>query len=139
MSLRRATAGDAPACARIVRGWLDAADWMPGGPSEAELTAIMLEGFPKREVWVHGDPVDGYLSLDASAAHIWGLYVATPGQGIGKRLLDRVKAGRARLTLNSHTPNAAAHRFYDREGFRVVERDRPGNDGVTEIQMEWTA
>ena len=41
------------------------------------------------------------------------------------------------LGLRSHTPNHAAHRFYAREGFAVVERDLPGEDGVTELRMEW--
>ncbi|TFL16923.1 GNAT family N-acetyltransferase [Jannaschia formosa] len=138
MILRRATAEDAPACAAIVRRWLDACDWMPAGPSEAELTEIMRDGFPKREAYIAEDgEILGYLSLDPGSDHIRGLYVARPGEGVGKALVDRAKQGRDRLTLNTHMPNAAAHRFYEREGFVTLERDISGADGVAEQRMEW--
>lgn len=137
--LRRATAADAPACAAIVEAWLASLDWMPERPTRAALEATMREAFPLREVWVADDPVAGYLSLDPEASHVRGLYVARPGGGIGRALLDRAKAGRDRLTLNTHMPNRAAQRFYAREGFRIVERDLPGADGVPEMRMEWRA
>lgn len=138
-AIRRATAADAPACAAIVERWLATLDWMPDKPSREALEAAMREGFPVREAWVAGEPVAGYLSLAAEEGHIRGFYVARPGGGTGRALLDHVKAGRRRLTLNSHAPNRAAHRFYEREGFRVVERNLPGADGVPEIRMEWRA
>jgi putative acetyltransferase len=139
MILRRATAADAPACAAIVRRWLDVSDWMPDGPSEANLTQIMREGFPRREAYVaeRDEEILGYLSLDTGVDHVRGLYVAAPGEGVGKALLDRAKEGRKLLTLNTHMPNLAAHRFYEREGFVTVERDMPGSDGVAEQRMEW--
>ncbi|MGR3484789.1 MAG: GNAT family N-acetyltransferase [Paracoccaceae bacterium] len=148
MIVRAGTVADAPACAAIVRAWLDATPWMPlGGPSEATLTAMMREGFPRREVWVaedrdedHADgPVAGYLSYDPDARHVVGLYAARPGSGAGKALLDRVRRGRDHVWLLSHAPNADAHRFYAREGFEVTARDLPGSDGVPEIRMEWRA
>lgn len=139
MNLRRATAEDAPACAAIVHAWLSATDWMTGGPPVATLEAAMRDGFPIREAWVaEADGViAGYLSLRAEGDHIMGLYTATPGKGVGRALIDRVKTGRDRLQLNSHAPNLAAHRFYEREGFVTIARDLPGDDGVPEIRMEW--
>ncbi|SFI57964.1 GNAT family N-acetyltransferase [Jannaschia pohangensis] len=140
MILRRATSDDAPACAAIVADWLRATDWMPDAPTRDQLEAIMRDGFPRREVWVaatEDDAILGYLSFAFDENHIYGLYVATPGQGVGRALLDRVKADRDRITLRSHAPNTAAHRFYEREGFRVVERGLTGADGVPEILMEW--
>lgn len=139
MILRRAKATDAPACARIVRRWLAASDWMPAGPSLDELEAMMRDGFPQREAYVaeRDGAILGYLSLDPDSDHIRGLYVAEPGQGTGRALVDRAKEGRDRLSLNTHMPNAAAHRFYEREGFGTVETDIPGSDGVPEQRMEW--
>lgn len=139
MILRRATAADAPACAAIVRCWLDRADWMPAGPSRAELEAMMRDAFPAREAYVAEEDgaVLGYLSLDPNSDHVRGLYVAQPGHGTGKALIDRAKQGRDALSLNTHMPNRAAHRFYEREGFVAVERDMPGTDGVPEQRMEW--
>ncbi|WP_298430581.1 GNAT family N-acetyltransferase [uncultured Jannaschia sp.] len=140
MKLRRAIAGDAPACAAIVARWIDATDWMPDGPSEAELEALMRDGFPRREAWVaeSDGAIAGYLSMRAEEDHIVGLYADRPGHGTGRALIDRVKADRDRLQLNSHAPNAAAHRFYEREGFRITATDLPGEDGVPEIRMEWS-
>ncbi|MDB2407792.1 GNAT family N-acetyltransferase [Jannaschia sp.] len=136
--IRRATAADAPACARIVRHWLDASDWMQAGPTEPELERMMRDGFPLREAYVaEQDAILGYLSLDPDSDHIRGLYVARPGQGTGKALIDRAKLGRDSLSLNTHMPNQAAHRFYEREGFVTVQRDIPGDDGVPEQRMEW--
>ena len=142
MILRPATPADAPACAAIVRGWIEATDWMPGGPSRQELEAIMRQGFDPssgREVWVAGEVPRGYLSFDPEVGRIVGLYTGQPGHGIGKALMDRVKSGRRHLWLRSHQPNLAAHRFYEREGFVTTDRDLDGDDGVPEIRMEWSA
>lgn len=135
---RRATPADAAACAAIVFDWLQATAWMPNRPDLAELTEMLAKGIPQREVWVIGDPVAGYLSLDPEAAQINGLYVAQTGQGLGKALLDRVRQGRDYLQLWTHWPNLAAHRFYHREGFVTVEQTAQGRgDGVPELRMEW--
>lgn len=137
--IRRAAAEDAPACARIVSDWLGGLDWMPDPPGRGELQDILRAGLPRREAWIaEADGATlGYISLEPATDHIHALYVATPGTGTGKRLLDHVKRGRDRLTLNSHAPNTAAHRFYAREGFHATRRDIPGDDGVPEIAMEW--
>ena len=140
MNLRPATSADAPACAEIVCEWLSHSPWMPSGPSRAELEGMMREGFPKREVWIaEGDDetVLGYLSFAPGDERIMGLYVAQPGDGTGKALLDKAKEGRDRLTLRTHAPNGDAHRFYEREGFAFTERDVEGSDGVKEHVMEW--
>ena len=136
--VRRAMPADAAACAVIVFDWLQATAWMSDGPDLAELTGMLTKGIPLREVWVIGDPVAGYLSLDPETAQIHGFYVAQPGQGLGKALLDRVRQGRDYLQLWTHWPNLGAHRFYHREGFVTVEQMSEGRgDGVAELRMEW--
>lgn len=141
MSLRRANVEDAGACAAIVRAWLDSVPWMPGGgPTAKKLTEIIAEGIPKREFWVIGVPVAGYLSFKEDENLIAGLYTAKPGSGHGKRLVDAVKTGRDYVQLWTHEPNVAAHRFYRREGFETVERKAEGRgDGIPELRMEWHA
>ncbi|MGR3468409.1 MAG: GNAT family N-acetyltransferase [Shimia sp.] len=136
--VRAATVADAPACARIVSDWLLATPWLTDGPGYETLCGVMAEGIPKREFWVIGAPVVGYMSIDAEIAHIHGFYCAQPGRGHGRALLDHAKAGRDFLQLWTHAPNAAAHRFYHREGFVTVERREEGRgDGVPELRMEW--
>ncbi|MFC6636574.1 GNAT family N-acetyltransferase [Sulfitobacter sp. JBTF-M27] len=138
---RLAEVSDAPACAAIVRGWLEQTPWMPGGgPDPATLADAIAKGIPEREFWVSGDPVDGYLSLDRENNLIAGLYTAQPGSGSGKALIDAVKHGRDFVQLWTHEANVDAHRFYHREGFVTVQRCAEGRgDGIPELRMEWRA
>lgn len=139
MEVRQPTQADAPAIAGIINSWIDATPWMERDVSERELQSMIAKGMPHREMWVLGDPVQAYLSCEAEINHIWGFYCATPGQGHGKTLLDRVKQDRDFLSLNTHLPNKAAQKFYKREGFVPVKEfdpDPPSN--IRELRMEWT-
>ena len=140
-TLRRAAVTAASACAAIVHGWLARIDWMPGEkPTQENLTKAIAEGIPKREFWVIGEPIAGYLSLKEDENLIAGLYTAAPGSGAGKALIDQAKTGLDYVQLWTHEPNLAAHRFYHREGFVTVERKPEGRgDGVPELRMEWRA
>lgn len=135
--IRKAVAEDAPACAAILNAWIDGTDWMPRMIAPADLVEALRQGLPMREAYVIGDPVAGYLSLDPAEAHIWGFYIGTPGQGLGRDLLDKAKEGRDFLKLNSHHANLRAHAFYRREGFVQVGAPWRGDDGIDEITMEW--
>ena len=66
-----------------------------------------------------------------------GLYVSQTGVGLGKALLDRVKIGKASIKLWPHSLNISAHRFYLREGFKIIGAKRVGDDGIEEICFEW--
>ncbi|MEM9425989.1 MAG: GNAT family N-acetyltransferase [Pseudomonadota bacterium] len=135
--VRRAEVADAAACARVVHGWVSATPWMPKRFSEAEFTAMVGEAIPKREIYVGGDPVVGYLSFDPETALIAGLYVEARNGGLGKALVDRVKAGRDYVQLWTHAPNTRAHAFFAREGFEKTGETRDGDDGQSEFQMAW--
>ena len=110
---------------------------MPERPPLAVLEDALTKGLPTREAYVIGDPVQGYLSMEAELAHIHGFYVAKRGQGLGKALMDRAKTGRGYLRLNTHAANTRAHRFYAREGFVTTGAPCRGDDGIDEIRMEW--
>lgn len=135
--IRKALATDAEACGAVLNAWIDATDWLPREIEPDALVEILRDGLPKREAYVIGDPVVGYLSMDPVENHIWGFYVL-PGQGLGKALMDWVKVGRNYLRLNSHAANVRAHKFYAREGFVQVGEAWMGSDGIDEITMEWS-
>lgn len=137
MPIRLATQEDAAVCARIVNDWVDRTDWMPRVISRETIEGYVSKAMSEREVFVIGDPVEGYLSLDPKTARIGALYLDNPGRGHGKALMDRAKEGRDYLQLWTHEPNAAAHRFYFREGFELVERNPKGEDNLPELRMEW--
>ena len=65
--LRLAKSSDAPTCAAIVNSWIDNTKWMPRIDPPDLIAQMIKEAIPKREVWVIGDPVVGYLSFNVEA------------------------------------------------------------------------
>ena len=135
--LRLAKSSDAPICAAIVNSWIDKTKWMPRIHPPDLITQMIKDGIPIREFWVIGDPVIGYLSFNVEAQQIMGLYVARPGIGLGRALLEQVKLGKSYIKLWSHSANTAAHRFYLREGFKISVEEKIGGVGIKEICFEW--
>lgn len=135
--LRRATREDIPLCARIIAHWEAETEYLPDGPGEEKLSEIISEAFDAREIWVSGDPVDGYMSVDPVKHKVGGLYLARRGAGLGKAFLDKAKEGRDFLWLTVFEPNRRAFAFYRREGFRLTSSlPASGGEPVT-LRMEW--
>lgn len=138
--IRRAVREDVPACARVIHDWAAQTDWMTEELPAEQLATLILDAFDAREIWVAGDPVDCYMSLDPEQKKIGALYCARTGQGIGKAFVNRAKDGRDFLWLTTHVPNTAAQRFYRREGFDLVAEEPPvPPDTVPVYRMEWHA
>lgn len=139
-TIRRAVVGDVSACARVIYNWASQTDWMPDELPVEELATLIHEAFDSREIWVAGDPVDSYMSIDPAQCKIGALYCSRTGQGIGKRFVAKAKQGRTHLWLTTHKPNQAAQRFYRREGFEVTAEEPPvPPDTVPVYRMEWHA
>ena len=139
VEIRRATPKDAPACAAILNAWIDATPWMPRCHTPADVERHYREFvFTKRRIWVAGDPVAGYLSLDPEAQEVTSLYAARTREGLGKALLDRAKEDQRTLSLWTFEANIGARRFYAREGFAEVARTAGDNEeGLPDIQFRW--
>ncbi|MCG6884123.1 MAG: GNAT family N-acetyltransferase [Silicimonas sp.] len=137
VAIRRAGSEDVPAIARIVNDWIDRTDWMPRAVGAERIEGFIAEALPHREITLIGEPPEGYLSLDPATGMIGALYLDRPGHGLGRMLMDDAKARQDYLQLWTHEPNEAAHRFYRREGFEIVERKATGDDGLPELRMEW--
>lgn len=124
--------------AAVINGWIDATVWMTRDQPPETIERFIREAYDAREIWVVGQPVVGYLSLDPVSLRIGGLYCSMTGQGIGKALLDQAKAGRDFIWLHTHVPNKGAQRFYRREGFVPTEVIAPQSaEAVPELRMEW--
>ncbi len=135
---RRARPGDVPAISGVINGWIDATGWMPRVHAHETIEGVIRDAFDRREIWVVGEPVEGYVSVDPETGRIGALYCRRTGAGLGKALLDAAKDGRERLMLHTHDPNHAARRFYAREGFVETGTHVPEPpETVTEIVMEW--
>ncbi|WP_050603620.1 N-acetyltransferase [Ruegeria sp. 6PALISEP08] len=138
--IRRAVPGDVTSCAKVIHDWAKQTDWMSEELPVEELANLIGDAFDSREIWVAGDPVDCYMSVDPEQQKIGALYCSRTGQGIGKRFVEIAKEGREFLWLTTHRPNTAAQRFYRREGFEVTAEEPPvPPDTVPVYRMEWRA
>lgn len=116
---------------------LQAHDFVPAAYWRAHY-AEAAEGIAGAEVYVCEE--DGRLLGFAGLTgdYLAGLFVR-PGEqsrGVGKRLLDRAKRGRERLTLSVYGKNSRAAAFYAREGF-VPESAGTEENGETELHLCW--
>ncbi|SDM34525.1 GNAT family N-acetyltransferase [Nonomuraea jiangxiensis] len=103
-----------------------------------QVEAAGLPGF----VAVIGDEVAGVLTYTERAdgsVEIVTLDAVVPGRGVGKALLDAVRAvalerGMAGLTLVTTNDNTHALRFYQRYGFDLVALHRHGVDRARAVK-----
>ena len=93
------------------------------------------------EVYVYMDEckneIEGFVGLDQE--YIAGIFVRKEARsgGIGKALLDFVKEKKQELTLNVYRKNERAVRFYEREGFYIIERTTDESTDEKEYLMRW--
>ncbi len=139
VSIRSAARSDAACCAAILNDWIDTRDWMPRVHSHDAVTAYYQDFvFVKRDLFVAGDPIDGFLALDTEADVVTALYVAIPGQGTGKQLLDFAKRDKNALELWTFQVNDGARRFYAREGFQETRTtDGDNEEGLPDVLCRW--
>ena len=71
--------------------------------------------------------------------YIEGIFAAgkAQSQGIGKSLLDFLKAKKPELHLNVYQKNTRAIRFYEREGFQIQSEGLDEATGEKDYAMAW--
>ena len=79
----------------------------------------------------------GFVGLDGE--YIEGIFAAgkAQSQGIGKSLLDFLKAKKPELHLNVYQKNTRAIRFYEREGFQIQSEGLDEATGEKDYAMAW--
>ena len=99
---------------------------MRGQLSEAEVLVYEEEGAILGFIGVQGDFIAGiFVRREAR------------GRGIGKCLLDTVKAKHPSLTLSVYRKNNRVAAFYAREGFAVVSESIDPETGEAEQTLCW--
>lgn len=100
---------------------------------------IIKDMFLQAEVYVYEieKEIMGFIGLDKE--YIEGIFVLDQYQkrGIGKALLNHVKAKKEHLSLNVYQKNLNAILFYQREGFCIQYEDVDKNTGEKEYRMVW--
>ena len=103
---------------------------------------IVRDMLPQAELYVHENEatrqIDGFIGLTEN--HIEGIFVAKSARskGLGRALLEYVKALKPSLTLSVYQKNERALAFYRREQFVVQSEGIDGDTNEAEIQMLWT-
>lgn len=100
---------------------------------------IIKDMFLQAEVYVYEieKEIMGFIGFDKE--YIEGIFVLDQYQkrGIGKALLNHVKAKKEHLSLNVYQKNLNAIFFYQREGFCVQYKDVDENTREKEYRMVW--
>ena len=102
-------------------------------------TAEVREQLSEAEVLVYEEEgaILGFIGVQGD--FIAGIFVRREarGRGIGKCLLDTVKATHSSLTLSVYRKNGRAAAFYAREGFAVVSESIDPETGEAEQTLCW--
>lgn len=127
---------------RVAELWLNtnlkAHDFIPAQywRSNYDLVKEMLS---QAEVYVYedGQKIQGFIGLDGE--YIEGIFVSDEmqSQGIGKTLIDFVKAQKTKLSLNVYQKNVRAIRFYQKEGFEIECGGLDEATGEKDYAMTW--
>lgn len=103
--------------------------------------AVVKVMLPQAELYIYEDDninqIDGFIGLTDN--YIAGIFVrdAVQSKGIGKQLLDYVKAIKPSLTLCVYQQNIHAIRFYQRENFVIQSENIDTNTNEKEYLMVW--
>ena len=142
MSLRRATAADAPALGAVHIQAMRTLTFLPQLHTVEEAIAWMAgKVLPTHQVWVfemEGE-VAGYIAC--TDGWIDQLYVRPDrqGRGVGAALLDRILAFGQPRRLWTFQQNHRARKFYEARGFVLMQlTDGAGNEEKTpDALYEW--
>jgi ribosomal protein S18 acetylase RimI-like enzyme len=68
------------------------------------------------------------------------IHIDYQGTGIGQTFLDKAKFhSSGRLTLYTFEVNKNAQRFYEKNGFKIINRGHENEENLPDIQYEWIA
>ena len=127
---------------RVMALWLDTNlkthDFVPAEYWRSNFEPVK-EMLPQAEVYVSesAGEIQGFVGL--SGEYIEGIFVVDEmqSQGIGRRLLDHMKATKDTLYLSVYQKNTRAIRFYHREGFVIQREGLDESTGEKEFTMLW--
>lgn len=132
---------DVPAVMQI---WLasncDAHPFIEKSYWESNLSFV-AQSITQAEVYVaiENGTIIGFVGLGENG-YIEGIFVekAKRSKGVGKQLLDFVKAKYDTLSLHVYCNNIRAVSFYQREGFRICAEQVDESTHAVEYTMVWT-
>lgn len=126
----------------IMKIWLNtniqAHDFIPEGYWKKNFDSVKRM-LPDAEIFVYEteNKINAFVGIDNG--YIAGIFVSNEIQsnGIGKKLLDKVKELYPKLSLSVYQKNQKAIHFYQREQFVVKQEQIDENTGEVEYLMIW--
>src|SRR5262249_10547797 len=136
LEVRRARPEEIEACADLyVRVLRETFTWIP---AERHSREDFLRAAREEVVWVavDGAEIVGLAAVYAPQNFLHSLYVDRRGRGVGKALLDHVRAqASGPVSLKVQAPNRRAQLFYAREGFACVEHGQDIGSDVAWLRL----
>lgn len=121
-----------------LRGNLDAHPFIPAAYWESNFQMVQKQ-LSQAEIYVYEEEgsIQGFIGVQEN--YIAGIFVKKECRcsGIGRQLLDWVKASHTDLALNVYEKNRRAAEFYKREGFSMASKAAYPDTGEIDIVMEW--
>lgn len=101
------------------------------------LNHILPEQFQIDLVLIDVDVVGMIAYNDREISQLY-IHLEYQGIGIGGTLLDKAKAqSSGKLTLYTFEVNEKAQRFYEKQGFEIINRGHENEENLPDIQYEW--
>jgi len=140
-SITDAHGSDVGALAQIMGDWVRETKWMPVLHTHEDDEGFVVGLLRTHSLRVARGRTDrvGFLARQRGKVQALHVAQAARGMGIGRALLDEVKAVEPVVSLWTFQANTRAIAFYLREGFAEAERtDGQGNDErLPDIRLIW--
>lgn len=144
IDIRKLEPQDADAVASVLRASFDdRLPWLAGRYTPEQDRQFVREHlFPQCEVWgAFGPELVGVIALQPSWVDQLYVLPGRQGDGIGKALLEIAKRGNSELSLWTFQRNATARRFYERNGFVVLDTTdgQRNEEREPDVLYQWKA
>lgn len=125
----------------VVRLWLktnkESHPFIDDSYWESHLEDVKV-AFMIAELYVYvDDDILGFIGMEDH--YLAGIFIDSKAQsqGIGKALLDHVKALKSNIILKVYKDNTRAYNFYIKQGFKELETGIDEEVDAIEITMQW--
>ncbi|ORX75708.1 acyl-CoA N-acyltransferase [Anaeromyces robustus] len=112
-------------------------DYWKSNENDVKKAIIQAETYVYIDDSQPSHPILGFIGLIQD--YIAGIFVKEEwrNQGIGKQLLNWCKEKHSKLELKVYMKNEKAIRFYEREGFKLINESIDENNNEKEYLMKW--